>query len=318
MPALELHANDLWEVHSSTPMVTSRKLSRARYLELLRGAMLQAGLEPKHAASVHFNRLRRFTPTVGNLLKMSATDMQSIGSWQEVPDGGGREGAKPKAVMHMGLHYSGQKLQRSAQVKIHIVQVLQEAFAKKSSELALVDGLLTRGSWTWQDLAGQLEHQPPKAVGQLPPEEHQLANPEVPVELPVVETPVDDALVVDYDPDDEKEAESSSSDPSGQLRMLLILMTYLATCPVTQPCRRSSGSSKGKRFTSSVTRWNLAGISLGAESPLSPRKCPGRARVLVLWRPIRFVPAVCPGCREVSIRPSLTLQDGSANLDPLV
>lgn len=213
-PALELHASDLWEVHESTPMVTTRKLSRARFLELLRGAMLQAGLAPQHAASVHFNRLRRFTPTMGNLLKLSVPDMQSIGSWQEVPDGGGREGAKPKAVMHMGLHYSGQKLQRSAQVKIHIVKVLQELFAKKSPELALVDGLLTKGSWKWQDVAGQLEHQAPQAASSLPPLEDGSAVVEAPVELPVAAASEENIFEVDYEPDDDKAESSSSSDES--------------------------------------------------------------------------------------------------------
>ena len=168
MPALELHANELWEVHESTPMVVSRKMSRARYLELLRGAMLEVGLEQHQAASVQFNRLRRFMPTIGNLLALPPVDLQSIGNWQEVPDGGGREGAKPKAVMPMGLHYGGQKLQRSAQVKMHLVAVLQELFAKKSGELALVDGLLPHGSWSWQELAGQLQLRPPSNVGKLP------------------------------------------------------------------------------------------------------------------------------------------------------
>ena len=195
-------------------MVTTRKLSRARFLELLRGAMLQAGLAPQHAASVHFNRLRRFTPTMGNLLKLSVPDMQSIGSWQEVPDGGGREGAKPKAVMHMGLHYSGQKLQRSAQVKIHIVKVLHKLFAKKSPELALVDRLLTKGSWKWQDVAGQLEHQAPQAASSLPPLEDGSAVVEAPVELPVAAASEENIFEVDYEPDDDKAESSSSSDES--------------------------------------------------------------------------------------------------------
>ena len=68
LPGLELHANDLWEVHEATPLVVAKKMSRARFLELLRGAMLEVGLEPQQATSVQFNRLRRFMPTMGPCL----------------------------------------------------------------------------------------------------------------------------------------------------------------------------------------------------------------------------------------------------------
>ena len=215
MPALELHANELWEVHESTPMVVSRKMSRARYLELLRGAMLQAGLDPQQASTVQFNRLRRFMPTMGNLMALPPVDLQSIGNWQEVPDGGGREGAKPKAVLPMGLHYGGQKLQRSAQVKMHLVAVIQELFAKKSGELALVEGLLPRGSWCWQELAGQLQLRPPSVLGNLPVLDLETMGHSEHKELPIAESPADNPLAVDYDPDEAAEEPSSSTDGSG-------------------------------------------------------------------------------------------------------
>lgn len=168
LPGLELHANDLWEVHEATPMVVPRKMSRARFLDLFRGTMLEVGLEPRHASSVQFNRLRRFLPTLGNVMGLPIPDMQSIGNWQEIPDGGGRAGPKPKATMPMSLHYSGQKLQRSAEVKKHLVAVLLEMFNKRSAEMAMPQGLLTRGVWTWPELATLYQQLPPIRSLQCP------------------------------------------------------------------------------------------------------------------------------------------------------
>ena len=95
-------------------------------------------------------------------------DMQSIGNWQEIPDGGGRAGPKPKATMPMSLHYSGQKLQRSAEVKKHLVAVLLEMFNKRSAEMAMPQGLLTRGVWTWPELATLYQQLPPIRSLQCP------------------------------------------------------------------------------------------------------------------------------------------------------
>lgn len=211
VPGLELHANDLWEVHEATPMVVSRKMSRARFLELLRGTMLEVGLEPRHASSVQYNRLRRFLPTMGNVMGLSIPDMQSIGNWQEIPDGGGRAGPKPKATMPMSLHYSGQKLQRSAEVKKHLVSVLVEMFHKRSAEMAMLQGLLTRGVWTWPELATLYQQLPPT----IPP------MPSPPPELPVAEETQDLAVVeptgeddVDFGGEDDEKEELSSSETS--------------------------------------------------------------------------------------------------------
>ena len=59
-PALQLDPLDLWQVTEHTPWRLDRKLSRGRFLELLRGTLLDLGTAPDQAQTAGFNRLRRF------------------------------------------------------------------------------------------------------------------------------------------------------------------------------------------------------------------------------------------------------------------
>ena len=68
-PALQLDPLDLWQVTEHTPWRLDRKLSRGRFLELLRGALLDIGTAPDQAQTAGFNRLRRFLPTLGNVVR---------------------------------------------------------------------------------------------------------------------------------------------------------------------------------------------------------------------------------------------------------
>ena len=180
-PALRLTSEDLWEITDMTPFTASRAMSRARFLELLRGALLEMKVENTAAQTAGYNRLRRFLPTLGNVLQLDRESMQALGSWMEVPSGGGPQPSKAfRASNPMSLHYSGQKMLRSAQVKNAMVKRFMQLFRLKRSELALSENnLLRTDAWGWEEFAalnqsGQLqafdvgaEVQPPQAAETL-------------------------------------------------------------------------------------------------------------------------------------------------------
>ena len=118
MPALELNAEDLWEVTEATAFITNKAMSRARFLEVMRGALVQVGVDFTQAQSATYNKLRRFLPTMANVMELPDLDLQSVGNWTELPSGGGRDPSskKPKGSMLMGVRYAGSRVLRSLQV----------------------------------------------------------------------------------------------------------------------------------------------------------------------------------------------------------
>ena len=151
LPALALDPEDLWEITSTTAFVLNKKMSRGRFLELFRGALCQSGLEVSSAQRATYNRLRRFVPTLANTMRLPPFDLQAVGSWTELPQGGGADPqvTKAKAVVPMGIHYAGGKTARSAQVKQRRLCRLLQIFTQRSSEIARTpEGLLVpiRGS----------------------------------------------------------------------------------------------------------------------------------------------------------------------------
>ena len=59
---MALNPNEFWEVTEHTAFVINRAMCRARFLELLRGALFQVGVEFTQAQTAGFNRLRRLYP----------------------------------------------------------------------------------------------------------------------------------------------------------------------------------------------------------------------------------------------------------------
>ena len=158
-PALQLDPLDLWQVTEHTPWKLDRKLSRGRFLELLRGALLDLGTASDQAQTAGFNRLRRFLPTLGNVFRLSPQDQQAVGNWVEIPTGGGPiPNQKSRATWTMGIHYSGQRALHSAQVKKALLKRFMRLYNAKKAELALTDdGLHPRDCWTWAEVAAQNE-----------------------------------------------------------------------------------------------------------------------------------------------------------------
>lgn len=140
---------------ASTPWVVSKKMSRGRLLELLRGTLMDLGVDPVQAQVAGFNRLRRFLPTLGQICRLRPTDQQSLASWVEVPSAGGpTPQRKSRATWTTGVHYAGQKVVHSGLLKAALVQRFLHLWQQKQPSLALThDGLLPRDSWSRQDLA---------------------------------------------------------------------------------------------------------------------------------------------------------------------
>ena len=154
-PSLQLSADDLWEVTETTAWLIDRKMSRGRYLELLRGTLLTMNVDHAQARSAGYNRLRRFLPTMGLVCGLQPSNQQAVGNWQEIPGAGGPQPVrKSKATWSMGVHYAGQRVIHSAAVKRALIQRFLHLLRRKLPELALnAQGLVARDAWTWQELA---------------------------------------------------------------------------------------------------------------------------------------------------------------------
>jgi len=239
-PGLKLTAEDLWEVCDSTPFTVGKPLSRSRFLELLRGTLLEVGVPREEATSAGYNRLRRFLPTLGNCLQLDKQSMQSLGNWVEIPAGGGPQPAtKEKATIDMSTHYSGQKTHRSAQVKMAIMDHLGTLFRRKQGELAFnAEGLLCRDAWGWEELCAMQQF---ALVGAFEiPVEEIVEQQEI--ELPIAdqEVSVPDEIASSSD-DGSHTSSSSASDETAQGEDLVGILPAEAIgteMPWFQQCRR--------------------------------------------------------------------------------
>lgn len=153
-PAVDLEPDDLWEIHEGTKFILNRPMARGRFLEIFRGALTQVGTNLQGAQSAPFNRMRRFMPTAANMANFSVPDLQAVGNWQEIPEGGRQVGVKPRNNVVMGQHYAGQQVLRSAAVKNSLVKRILGLFYEKQASFALTaDGLLVRDVWSWDEMA---------------------------------------------------------------------------------------------------------------------------------------------------------------------
>ena len=166
IPALKLEPCDLWEVTEATTFVANKPMTRARFLELFRGSLVTMGVEFRAAQSAAYNRLRRFLPTIANVLGLDVPDLQAIGNWVEVAQGGFQDPQtkKARASIPMGVHYSAEKVLRSVQVKQRCVDRLLHLWKLKQPSLALTEeGLLPRDSWMWEEVMMAHTTTPPTA-----------------------------------------------------------------------------------------------------------------------------------------------------------
>ncbi len=157
-------------------------------------------------------------------------EMQAIGNWIDIPAGGGGEpgATKPRAVMHMGLHYAGQKVARSFVVKAHVIKIFMSLFRRRQGEFALDEqGLLIRGSWEWPEVSAMFELYKGEFTEVRPPEESkplqdqaEEAKDVVVLEVipaPQVELPVEQVELAAPAEDDQLEEASSVAESDSSL-----------------------------------------------------------------------------------------------------
>eukprot|EP00435_Cladocopium_sp_Y103_P032169 s3721_g8.t1 len=170
-PSLQLQADDFFDLTEATPFLVNKPLSRSRFLELLRGALIQIGLPPPEATAAGFNRLRRFLPTLANCVGLEGQDLQAVGSWVEIPAGGGpTPRVKSRACWLMGRHYGGNQCHQSALVKQALLGRFWAIFRRKLGELATTEAkLLPRNSWTWEEFTATNASMEPLVLGPISP-----------------------------------------------------------------------------------------------------------------------------------------------------
>ena len=215
VPALELSPEDLWEVTEATAFISNKAMTRARFLEVMRGALVQVGVDFPQAQASTYNRLRRFLPTMANVMEMPDLDLQSVGNWTDLPSGGGREPGVKKArgAMPMGVHYAGSRVLRSLQVKQRCVDRLMALYARKRPDLALTEeGFLCRDAWLWPEVAF-LHRSFPEEISALAATESLGAIPVEPGALAEVEARAPPS-VSPLPVADQSDSGSSSSDTS--------------------------------------------------------------------------------------------------------
>ena len=213
-PQVVVSHENFWEISESSPFQASKPMSRNRLLEIMRGTLHQLGNSLDVATRAGYNRLRRFLPTLGNVLQLEPTDMQALGSWVEIPSNGGPEPiTKSRAVWTMGRHYAGGNAARSAATKVAILGRFWELFHQKAGKLALTDKkLLPRGSWSWEEVFVANGKMPALEIKPLE------ARPDVvevedPAELAATELPTS-ASGMEPEPEAEEETEEIVADDS--------------------------------------------------------------------------------------------------------
>ena len=213
-PSVQLNHEDLWQVHDCSPFVVTRKMSRARFLELLRGVLIEIGVHREEAGVAAYNRLRRFMPTLANCLSFDPQAMQAIGSWMEIPCHGGPAPAakSARASMPMGLHYAGHKVARSGRVKAHALKCFMHLAKKKVATLPLSPvGLLPPNCWSWEEFAATAAN---TNFDKLPADD----PPELPGERPLA---VDDPAMLPLENTEPAQAEIDSPiTPEGEVSSL--------------------------------------------------------------------------------------------------
>ena len=74
-----------------------------QWVTLLRQVMAATGWDQQQLGTLSFNSMRRFLPTLTDVLRCDRDTAQAVGSWQEIPQG---EKSAGQASRPMSLQYS--------------------------------------------------------------------------------------------------------------------------------------------------------------------------------------------------------------------
>ena len=123
-----------------------KKMSRGRFLELYRGALLQCGLDTHSARGASYNRLRPFMPRLGQVLDLGDADAAAVCRAGDVA-----ATTSPAAPAEGPL--AGRKVFHSAVVKTCLLQRFLTLWETHRQHVTLTsEGLLPVDSWSWREL----------------------------------------------------------------------------------------------------------------------------------------------------------------------
>ena len=100
-------------------------MSCGKFMRTLRSFLELIGVPKKVAQGVKYNYIRRFLPTLGEVLRVDTTEAQSLSNWIEIAQG--RDRREARANHPTSRHYAGDKLTSSGLVKAMCVEALCQA-----------------------------------------------------------------------------------------------------------------------------------------------------------------------------------------------
>ena len=132
-----------------------------QWVTLLRQVMAAAGWAQPLLSTLSFNSMRRFLPTLADVLRCDRDTAQAVGSWQEVPQG---EGCAGRAIRPMSLHYSDEQALSSCVAKAKVLTRFFEVAALHPQAAAVLAGslpALEAFAFDWKVFASLAHPNPP-------------------------------------------------------------------------------------------------------------------------------------------------------------
>ena len=99
-----------------------KPMSDGKFMRTFRSFLELIGVPRKLAQGVKYNYIRRFLPTLGEVLRVDTTEAQSLSNWIEIVKG--RDRREARANHPTSRHYAGDKLTSSGLVKAMCVEAL--------------------------------------------------------------------------------------------------------------------------------------------------------------------------------------------------
>ena len=212
VPAVQLDSMELFTFTSDSGILCGKKMSRRQYMEIVRGHLVAAGVDPAEAAAAKYNRLRRFLPTAANVFMVSDADAQAVGNWTDVPQGKMSERAsRGSARRLMSFRYAGDKCARSGRVKQHLVDTLFSVFKEiwrrsRDAQPDVLTGILQAGSISWELVAATFDSVKMQTLD--PPPEKLLLSPD--------HLPADELMKICDEEKDDSEGKPSAASGSDE------------------------------------------------------------------------------------------------------
>lgn len=126
------------------------QMPMSRFIALLKGVLVEQGLEDVQVAKASYNSLRRFLPSLGDSLGFSTDEAQSLSNWTEIAKGQGPQ--RERASHPMSRHYAATKEMKALLNKHKAVVALQCLKASLYQEGKLEAGILREGDISWNSI----------------------------------------------------------------------------------------------------------------------------------------------------------------------